>query len=44
MKMLSENRPMICDNVSVNAEGHVCFAGIDTTELAKKYVSAVGEN
>ena len=28
---------MICDNISVNEKGHLTFAGIDTTELAKKY-------
>ena len=28
---------MICDNISVNAAGHLCFAGADTVELAKKY-------
>lgn len=28
---------MICENLSVNNEGHLCFAGLDTVELAKKY-------
>ena len=28
---------MICDNVSVNAEGHLTFAGYDTVDLANKY-------
>lgn len=28
---------MICDNLSVNADGHLCFAGRDTVELAEKY-------
>ena len=28
---------MICNNVSVNAEGHLTFAGRDTVELARKY-------
>ncbi len=28
---------MICDNLSVNAAGHLCFAGRDTTELAATY-------
>ena len=28
---------MICDNLSVNENGHLYFAGLDTTELAKKY-------
>lgn len=28
---------MICDNISINEKGHLCFVGRDTTELAKKY-------
>ncbi len=28
---------MICSNLSVNEKGHLTFAGLDTTELAKKY-------
>ncbi len=28
---------MICDNISVNAKGHLTFAGYDTVELAEKY-------
>ncbi len=28
---------LISDNLSINADGHLCFAGRDTTELAKKY-------
>lgn len=28
---------MICDNISVNEHGHLCFAGHDTGELAAKY-------
>lgn len=28
---------MICDNLSVNEEGHLLFAGYDTVELANKY-------
>lgn len=28
---------MICDNISVNQQGHLVFAGYDTVELAKKY-------
>ncbi len=28
---------LICDNLSVNAEGHLCLAGQDTTALAQKY-------
>ena len=28
---------MLHDNLSVNKAGHLCFAGLDTVELAKKY-------
>ena len=28
---------MICDNITVNEKGHLCFAGRDTVELAEKY-------
>lgn len=28
---------MICNNLSVNAEGHLCLGGQDTVELAKQY-------
>ena len=28
---------MICDNLSINEKGNLCFAGYDTTELAEKY-------
>ena len=28
---------MLCDNISVNQENHLTFAGHDTVELAKKY-------
>ena len=28
---------MICPNITVNEKNHLCFAGRDTTELAKKY-------
>lgn len=28
---------MICDNIAVNAEGHLTFAGVDTVALAEKY-------
>ena len=28
---------MICDNIAVNAAGHLTFAGYDTVELAEKY-------
>ena len=32
-----EKRDLLCENVSVNGEGHLCFAGQDTVSLAKKY-------
>ena len=28
---------MICNNLTVNKEGHLCLGGQDTTELAKQY-------
>ena len=28
---------MICNNLSINAEGHLCFAGQDTVALAEQY-------
>ena len=28
---------MICKNLSINEQGHLCFAGVDTTILAKKH-------
>ena len=28
---------MICQNLTVNKEGHLCLGGQDTTELAKQY-------
>ena len=28
---------MLHDNLSINKEGHLCFAGLDTVELAKKH-------
>ena len=28
---------MLHSNLSINKEGHLCFAGLDTVELAKKY-------
>ena len=28
---------MICDNISINDKGHLCFAGQDVTDLAQKY-------
>lgn len=28
---------MICDNISINSKGHLCFAGYDTVDLAEKY-------
>ena len=32
-----ETRDLLCENVSVNEDGLLCFAGRDVTELAKKY-------
>lgn len=34
--MYFENK-LICDNLSVNEKGNLCFAGVDTTALAKEY-------
>ena len=28
---------MICNNIGINAKGHLTFAGQDTTELAAQY-------
>ncbi len=28
---------MICNNLSINEQGHLCFAGMDTVTLAEKY-------
>jgi len=28
---------LICENLSVNSEGHLCFAGLDTAALAAKF-------
>ena len=30
---------MICNNISINGSGHLCFAGRDVTELAEKYAT-----
>ncbi|MBO4433071.1 MAG: diaminopimelate decarboxylase [Clostridia bacterium] len=30
-------REFICDNLSVNSAGHLCFAGLDVVDIAKKY-------
>ncbi len=30
---------MICKNLSINADGHLCFAGLDTVKIAKEYGS-----
>ena len=30
---------MICNNLSVNEKGHLCFAGLDVTKLAEKYAT-----
>ena len=36
--MITENRvQMICENLSRNSEGELCFAGIELSDLAKKY-------
>ncbi|MBR5923287.1 MAG: diaminopimelate decarboxylase [Clostridia bacterium] len=32
-----KDRKFICENVSVNGEGHLCFSGVDVTTLAKRY-------
>lgn len=32
---------MICENLGINNEGHLTFAGYDTVELAKKYGTAL---
>ena len=34
---LSQQRNMICQNLSVNGEGHLTLAGVDTVEMAQKY-------
>ena len=34
-------KKMICDNLSVNEKGELCFAGRSTVELAKKYDTPV---
>ena len=28
---------MICNNISVNEKGHLCFAGYEFIDLANKY-------
>ena len=30
---------MICDNISINEQGHLCFAGQDTVTLANEYAT-----
>lgn len=35
--MRDNDLKFICDNISVNGNGHLCFAGQDTVELAGKY-------
>lgn len=37
----NEYTPMLHENLSINAEGHLCFAGRDTVELAQKYGTAL---
>lgn len=39
MSVLSKETPMICDNLSINGAGHLCFAGVDTVEMVKKYAT-----
>lgn len=34
---MTNERKFICDNVSVNGEGHLCLAGSDIVSLAKEY-------
>ena len=34
---LREKNDMICDNLGINREGHLTFAGKDTILLARKY-------
>ena len=34
---MTNERKFICDNVSVNGEGHLCLAGSDVVSLAKEY-------
>ena len=35
------NKKMLHDNLSVNESGHLCIGGVDTTELVKKYNTAL---
>ncbi|MBQ7670719.1 MAG: diaminopimelate decarboxylase [Clostridia bacterium] len=37
MTTVLEKKDLLCENVSVNEAGHLCFAGQDVTELAEKY-------
>ena len=37
MICLDKENEMICKNLGINGEGHLTFAGLDTTILAKKY-------
>ena len=30
---------MICNNITINEAGHLCFAGVDTVELAQTYAT-----
>lgn len=38
---MSFKNKLICDNLSVNESGKLCFAGLDTTLLAKEYGTPV---
>ena len=37
----NERAEMLHTNLSVNEKGHLCFAGMDTVELAKKHGTAL---
>lgn len=32
-----DQRKFICENITANSKGHLCFGGLDTVSLAKKY-------
>ena len=32
-----DKRNFICENITANGEGHLCFGGVDTVSLAKEY-------
>ena len=37
MNFCSEKTDLLCENISVGENGHLCFAGLDTVTLAKEY-------